>query len=429
MLAGAFLKEQPETRQPWPARLPFYYGWIILPSAALALFVSGPGQTYSVSQFVDPLIAEFSWSRTTISGLYTAGSLTAAGAMLGVGWLLDRFGARVMLTGIGLMMGLAAIWMSLISNQIGLYAGFTALRVFGQGSLTLVPSSLVALWFIRRRGKATALASLGMVASQAVFPPLIHTLITRIGWRDTWVVLAIIVWVIVIPVAIVLIRRSPESVGLRPDGVKASAAGEQHIAGSEQDYTLREALRTRSFWLVLIASAPQSLLTTALVFHQAAVFDSRGLTSGMSAAVLAVMGPVSLGGTMVGGFLADRVPNRYLLLAGQAMLVVSTLLILVMTELWQAFVYGAVVGFASGGLITISAVIWPAYYGRRHLGSIRGAATTSMVAGAALGPLPFAFAFEVLGSYTSVLTVFLVFPVVSVAAAYFARPPQQRTQV
>jgi len=417
------LHQKIEKRQPWPARLPFYYGWVILPSAGLALFVSGPGQTFSVSQFVDPLIAEFGWSRTTVSGLYTAGSLTAAGAMLGIGWMLDRFGARVMLTGIGLTMGLAAIWMSMVSNQIGVYAGFTALRVFGQGSLTLVPSSLVALWFIRRRGRATALAGLGMVLSQATFPPLIHILITRIGWRDTWVVLAIIIWTVLIPVAIVLVRRSPESVGLLPDGAIGQKAGEKLTIGSEQDWTLGEALRTRTFWLVLIAIAPQSLLTTALVFHQAAVFDSRGLSSAMSAAVLAVMGPVSLVGTMTGGFLADRMANRHLLLAGQALLLVGVLLVLTMSTAWQAFVYGAIVGFASGGIMTVSAVIWPAYYGRRHLGSIRGAATTSMVAGAALGPLPFAFAFEAFGAYTRVLAVFIMFPVVSLVAAYFARPP------
>jgi len=337
--------------------------------------------------------------------------------------MLDRFGARVMLTGLGLAMGLAAIWMSMVSNQIGVYAGFTALRVFGQGSLTLVPSSLVALWFIRRRGRATALAGLGMVLSQATFPPLIHILITRIGWRDTWVVLAIIIWTVLIPVAIVLVRRSPESVGLLPDGAIGQKAGEKLTIGSEQDWTLGEALRTRTFWLVLIAIAPQSLLTTALVFHQAAVFDSRGLSSAMSAAVLAVMGPVSLVGTMTGGFLADRMANRHLLLAGQALLLVGILLVLTMSTAWQAFVYGAIVGFASGGIMTVSAVIWPAYYGRRHLGSIRGAATTSMVAGAALGPLPFAFAFEAFGAYTRVLALFIVFPVVSLAAAYFARPP------
>ncbi len=111
----------------WPARLPFFYGWVILPTAALALFVSGPGQTFAVSMFVDPLIDEFGWSRTSVSGLYTAGSLSAAGAMLGVGWLLDRFGARVMLAGVGLLMGVATLWMSTVSSQLELLRRYGAL--------------------------------------------------------------------------------------------------------------------------------------------------------------------------------------------------------------------------------------------------------------------------------------------------------------
>jgi len=422
--------------RPWPARFPFFYGWVILPSAALAMFVSGPGQTFSVSQFVDPLIDEFGWSRTTISGLYTAGSLTAASSMLAIGWLLDRFGARIVLAGVGLMLGLAALWMSEVSNQLGVYAGFTALRIFGQGSLGLVPSSLVALWFVRRRGRATALAGLGMVASQAVFPPLIHTLITQIGWRDTWMVLGIIVWVVLIPVAVLLVRRTPESVGLHPDGAASQTTQafeaptdidrEAPVVHSTGDWTLREALRTRTFWLVFGAAGSQSLVTTALVFHQAAVFDSRGLSAGVSAAVLSVMGPVSLAGTMIGGFLSDRIPNRLLLVAGQIILGLGIILAIVMTETWQAVIYGGVVGFSSGGVITVAAVIWPNYYGRKHLGSIRGAAAMAMVAGAALGPLPFALTFGLTGSYASTLAIFMAFPALSLVAAMFALPPRRR---
>lgn len=422
----------PAERRPWPARLPFFYGWIILPAAALATFVSGPGQTFSVSLFVDPLIDEFGWSRTTISGLYTAGSLTAASSMLAIGWLLDRFGARVVLAGVGVMLGLAALWMSEVSNQIGVYAGFSALRMFGQGSLGLVPSSLVALWFVRKRGRATAIAGLGMVASQAIFPPLIHTLNTQIGWRQTWVVLGIIVWSVLIPVAVVFVRRTPESVGLLPDGatapqVIAEADIPSTIAQGTDDWTLREALRTRTFWLVFVAAGSQSLVSTALIFHQVAVLDSRGLSAGVSAAVLSVMGPVSLAGAMAGGFLSDHFPNRLLLLAGQAILGIGMLLAMVMTETWQALIYGGVIGFSSGSVITVAAVIWPNYFGRKHLGSIRGAATMAMVAGAALGPLPFALTFDLTESYRSVLVIFMVFPAVSVVAALFAVPPKRKT--
>jgi len=401
------------------------------------MFVSGPGQTFSISLFVDPLIDEFGWSRTAISGLYTAGSLTAASSMLGIGWLLDRFGARVVLPGVGLMLGLAAMWMSEVSNQLGVYAGFSALRMFGQGSLGLVPSSLVALWFVQKRGRATAIAGLGMVASQALFPPLIYTLNAQIGWRQTWVVLGVIVWVVLIPVAVVFVRRTPESVGLLPDG--ASPASPSLVAQAPEgiarqsaspigqgDWTLREALHTRTFWLVFLAAGSQSLVSTALVFHQVAVLDSRGLSAGVSAAVLSVMGPVSLAGAMVGGFLSDHFPNRMLLLAGQAILGVGVLLAMAMTETWQALIYGGVIGFSSGSVITVAAVIWPNYYGRKHLGSIRGAATMAMVAGAALGPLPFALTFDLTGSYTSTLLIFMAFPALSMGAALCAIPPKRR---
>jgi len=420
-----------EVGRPWPARLPFFYGWVILPAAALAIFVSGPGQTYSVSQFVDPLIEEFGWSRTAIAGLYTAGSLTAAATMIGIGWLLDRLGARLMLVGIGICLGLAALWMSNVGNKTEVYVGFAALRIFGQGSLGLIPSTLVALWFVRKRGRATAIAGLGMVASQAVFPPLIHTLITHIGWRDTWVVLAVVVWVLLVPVAVFIIRRSPESVGLRPDGLVAPSTPSPADAPPAQieGWTLGESAHTLTFWLVMVTAASASLVTTAFVFHQAAVFDSRGLSAGVSAAVLSVMGPMSLGGAFAGGFLADRYPNRFLLLAGQALIVVGALLALTMSSTWQAFAYGAVIGFASGGLITVNAVVWPNYFGRRHLGKIRGAAIAASVGGAALGPLPFAVAFDLLESYSTVLALFMVFPAVSMIAAILAEPPRLREPI
>ncbi len=408
----------------WPARLPFFYGWVILPTAALALFVSGPGQTFAVSMFVDPLIDEFGWSRTSVSGLYTAGSLTAAGAMLGVGWLLDRFGARVMLTGVGLLMGVATLWMSTVSSQLELYAGFAALRLLGQGSLTLIPTALVAIWFVRKRWRATGLAGLGMLAGQVTFPPLILVLISNFGWRGAWVGLAVVVWAALLPASVLLVRRSPESVGLRPDGDPAPARPDAVGGnGGPADWTLRRAMRTRAFWLLLFASSSVSLVSTALVFHQGDVLGARGLGAGVSAAVLSAMGPALFAGVMVSGFLADRYPNRYLLVVSQLLLMGAMVLVMFLTTSWQALLYGATIGFAGGMSITVSAVIWPNYYGRRSIGSIRGAAATMMVAAAALGPLPLSLGFDLAGSYPPVLGIALVLPAASGVMAYAARPP------
>ena len=129
---------------------------------------------------MDPMIEDLGWSRTMVSGLYTAGSLTAATTMVLVGRLLDRYGARVMLVVVAVLFGFAAIWMSNVSHPLQVYAGFTAIRTLGQGSLTLIPTTLVALWFVRQRGRVMALHLLGATASLAFFPPFIHILISNL---------------------------------------------------------------------------------------------------------------------------------------------------------------------------------------------------------------------------------------------------------
>ena len=122
---------------------PFFYGWIVLAVAGLALFASGPGQTFSISVFIDPIIEDTGWSRTLVSGMYTAGSLTGALAMIFVGRLLDRYGARTMLVAVGFLFGIAVASMGAVRHPAQLYAGFVGIRSLGQGSLTLIPTTLI----------------------------------------------------------------------------------------------------------------------------------------------------------------------------------------------------------------------------------------------------------------------------------------------
>ncbi|PZC45647.1 MAG: Sugar phosphate permease [Chloroflexi bacterium] len=416
--------------RPWAARLPFFYGWLILPVASLALFISGPGQTYTVSVFVDPIIEDMGWSRTMVSSLYTAGSLTAALGMVMVGKLLDRYGARVMLTAVGILFGFAVMWMSRVGEPVHLYLGFAAIRALGQGSLTLIPTALVALWFIRRRGKATALASLGSVASQATLPPVTHLLISHLGWRHAWVALAFMIWGALLLPVLAFVRRSPESVGLQPDGNAASMRGSGQATvpatHSEVNWSLREAFRAPAFWLLLFAGSSQSLISTALVFHQVSLFASKGLDAGLAAVALTVMAIAVLAGIFIAGILTDKIPNRYVLASAQAIMAMGMLWTFLISEPWEALVYSGIMGVAGGLFITISAVIWPNYFGRKHLGSIRGVATTSSVAFAALGPMPFGLLFDLTGSYTIPILAFLALPAACAIAALLAFPPSKR---
>ena len=159
--------------------IPFFYGWVILFVAALVHFSSAPGQTYVSSIFIDHMIDDLGWSRTTFSSLYTAGSMTAAIFMVAAGRALDKFGARKTLTTLCLMMFLATFWMSGVDSLWKLFVGYALLRTIGQGSFGLVATTMVSTWFIRIRGRATAISSVGGAASLALFPFIVHILIER----------------------------------------------------------------------------------------------------------------------------------------------------------------------------------------------------------------------------------------------------------
>ncbi|MEE2656208.1 MAG: MFS transporter [Chloroflexota bacterium] len=421
--------QPPSGRSSLPTRVPFFYGWVILVSAILGMFASGPGQTYTVSVFLNPMLEELGWSRTLASGLYTAGSLTAAICVVAVGRMLDRYGARMMMAGVGIAFGLALLWMSTVSLPIQLYIGYAAIRTLGQGSLGLIPTTLVAIWFVRLRGRATALTALGTAGGQMVFPLLAHSFIATFGWRGAWIALAVVTWGLVLPIAVLLVRRSPESIGVLPDGdirleesTDPSPQSGTTTARSE-GFTLKQAMHTRSFWLLLYAGSSQSLIGTALVFHLISFFDTRGVGDGVAAVTLSIMAPLAMSSMFISGYLSDKIPNRYLLVVSQVGLAIAMLWALTIDASWQAYVFGGMLGFSAGFTMTTTAVIWPNYYGRAHIGSIRGVATSGMVAAAALGPLPFGIAFDITDSYSTVIVLFLAMPVTCAFAALLALPP------
>ena len=241
--------------------------------------------------------------------------------------------------------------------------------------------------------------------------------------------LGFIIWAVVILPSLLLVRRSPESVGLLPDGDSAAAtvSGGANRVPIETNFSLREARATRSFWLLVFAGSSQSLISTALVLNHFSVMGSRGIDKVMAAYILGVIAPLAIVGAFIAGFLADRLPNRYLLVVGQGLLCLAMLFILVISQAWQGFIYTGILGLAGGLFMTTNSVIWPNYYGRTYLGSIRGVVTTSMVAFAAAGPLPFGFLFDLYRQgYTLPILVFVALPVACGIAAFFAYPPQRK---
>ncbi len=408
---------------------PFFYGWAIVVISALGLFFSGPGQTYSVSTFINSYILEFGWSRSFVSSLYSTGTLFAGFTFYIIGKLIDTKGHRFMFPLIALLFGVACIWMSLVFSPVMLLIGFFLIRLLGQGSMTLVSSTLVPQWFILKRGRALSLMSLGGVLGSAILPPFNTWIIATWGWRAGWQIWGVLLLLFMAPLARLLVRNKPEDVGLLPDNRRGSAQTIQETPNEAYSWTLAEAKRTRAFWLLLFTMFVSSMVNTGLVFHMVSILGEQGLVPSVAALVLSLIAVVALPSTFIAGYLLDRVKSPTLIIAavfgGQVLLMIW----LAYTRSVQAaIVFGVARGIVAGFEGISFNAIWPAYYGRSHLGSIRGFSMSIMVIASAFGPLPFGIAYDLFTGYTEIIWVMLTFPVLAVVAGIYATKPDYVSQ-
>lgn len=410
-----------------PFKPPFFYGWVIVGISALVSFFSGPGQTYGVATFVDSYITEFGWSRSLVASLYSAGTLLAGFFVGVIGGFYDRYGHRIMTALIIAAFGIACLWMSFVNSVIMLFAGFFLIRLLGQGSMSLSSRTLPPQWFLSNKGKALSIVSLGGTISFAVLPPLNTWLIQTFGWQFGWRFWTILLWVFMIPTTYYFIRNRPEDVGLRPDNrMTNDETDEVDLVEIEEDsWTVKETIQTQSFWLLLYCSMVTGAIATGLVFHQLSIMEQVGLSPMVGALILSSMSIVSLPVSLIAGPVADKIPARYLLALAEGLLAVSLITLLFTNSVQTAVLYGVLLGVSDGLTMLIGSFIWPDYFGRKHLASIRGVTMMAGVIGTALGPLPLGYSYDRLGGYQPILLIFLVFPLLAIIAALLATPPKK----
>jgi len=402
-----------------------FYGWVMVLVSSLIIFFSGPGQTYSVSVFIDSYINEYGWSRSVVSGMYSLGTFCAGMLMGFVGRLFDRFGHRRMTAAITLVFGLACVWMSLVTSVPMLLIGFFLVRLLGQGSMSLCSVTLPPQWFIKRRGVAIGVVSIGGGLSLAILPPLNIWIIQNYGWRMSWWTWAVLLWVVMAPLSYLLIRDTPEEVGLLPDNEEAPRITEGEDTAVDDSWTLREAMRTRAFWCIIYTMVVPSAIITGLIFHQISILAQAGLDPGTAALVSSLMSVVRLPVALLAGPIADRVQLRYLVAFSQALMLGSMAALYMADSVTLVMVYGVLVGIQMALQGIVGGVIWPDYFGRRHLSTIRGVTMMAGVIGSALGPLPYGVAYDVFGGYSEALLASIAFPVLGVLAGLLAVKPRR----
>ena len=390
--------------------------------AGFTLFFSGPGQTFSVSMFIDSYINDFGWTRSTVSGMYSMGTLMAGMTMGVMGGLFDKHGHRKMGTAVAILFGFALIYMSTISTVPMLLLGFFLIRLLGQGGMSLIGTTLVPQWFIKKRGRAISIVSVFGALSLATLPPINTWIIQNFSWQTGWRAWAIVTWLVVAPTIYFFIRTRPEDVGLNPDN-EAQVMVDGTGVFEEVSWTLKEAMRTRAFWMILYSVIVPSAIITGCIFHQISILGQAGLSPGNVALISGVTSIIRLPLILVAGQLADRIQLRYLLAASQGVLFVMLAALYVANSVPLVMVYGVLMGTQMALQGLVMGVIWPDYYGRKHLSTIRGTTMMAGVIGSALGPLPFGFAYDVFGGYTEVVIASMLFPLIGTAFALLAKKP------
>ncbi len=423
-----------------PVSRRYFPGWTMLGIAAAAQYLSAPGQSYSVAVFKDPMRSGLGLTEIEFSAAYGFATVLSACLVPLIGRQLDRFGARIILPLIGAALGVSCFCMSLVGSLPGLYLGFTFVRSFGQGALTLASIWLVGEWFERRRGMATAIAGLGGGLSVMTVPLCAHWLINGFGWETTWTIMAAIVAGLLVVPGALLIRDRPEDLGLRPDGIEPDQTEPDNAADADEldpgaaalakieaeSWTVPEVLRDPTFWKLLTVPATAALVGTGLIFHQVALLGSRGVPATWALALLSVQAVFATTMTFPAGWATDRFPSRYILFFAMLVLSAANLLALTLPVIWLVVAYSLLLGLQGSIFRSTAAVVWINYYGRLHQGAIRGMAWSVMILASALGPLPVAVSIDKWNSYDPVLYLFITLPLLAAAAVWSAHPPQKK---
>ena len=421
-------------------RTPFYYGWVILGAAGSAMFVRNAAASLTIAVFVYPLSEELGWSRTLISGAAAAGGLAATFMSPMVGRLIDRYGARTVLTVSILLLCASTMllrWSDITLTVMGatipwvFYIGYATGRVIFSSPVQIGAAVVVSRWFIRLRGRTNGILNMSHSVGMVLFPLIASIIIVQSGWRDAWFVLSVLVFVAaLLPVAI-LISERPEDLGLRPDGdlEDDSARDGDSVAQSEvaeePEWTAEEAKRTATLWLIALATGLLFLMQAGTNTHSAAFFQDQGL-----GAVIAGFGisfnAIFLGvGSVVWGIVVEKVPVRFVMAAVALVMAAASFLFTTTNTAVEALAYSAIFGFGLGGMLTVPPVAYADYYGRRSLGTIRGITEPFTTFGQAVGVMipgivfdyissesymPFFYAAGSVGILTALISLFATQP-------------------
>jgi MFS family permease len=391
-----------------------FYGWWVV-SICFVINAFGIGTFfYGFSTFFNPMVKEFGWSRTLMSGVYSLSRLE--GGLEGpiAGWLIDRFGARlIMLAGISLA-GLGFILLSFVHDPVSLYLifGLTLSLGYNLGYVNGT-NAAVAKWFIKKRSRAISILTVGNGIGGAVFVPLIAWLILYVGWRKAAIILGVGTFLLPLPLSL-LVRGTPEEMGLKPDGEgplpkSASASGNgllqpadvsAAVIVEEEDFTVKEAVKTSAFWIYSLSMVLRACILSSIVVHQIPHLMDLGVSFQSASTVLGMMVLVSVPGRFIFGSLGDRYNKKMLLFFLCVLQAAGILIFIQANSAFLLYLFVILYGTGYGGAIPLSISLRADLFGRKNYATISGLTMTVTTIGTVTAPIVAGYLYDLTRSYT-----------------------------
>ena len=404
----------------------FYYGWTVVGVifvANLSAFAFNP----IFGLFITPLEAEFGWSRASLSLTLTFGTIFGAVMSPLLGGVYDRVGARRVMVFFSLAAAGLYVAISQANHlwQFYLFLGSVfALTVTGIAWMTT--GITINRWFVRRRGRAMGIVMMAASGSAAIFLPVITFTIATAGWRGAYLVLASAMLLLITLPAFVLMIDTPEKLGLKdhPE-LTGPGAGSDGSKKEGEAWTLRAAVRTRAFWLVMGAIMLGNFAVQGYFIHSMPHMEAVGFSRWMASGMLTAFFMVSMAAKFGWGFLIERIGVRWGMIICFLGIGVGIQILNLARTPAMLVVYAGFNGFMQGPFLQLIAMVWADYFGRQAISRIMGVVQPAIIISGSLGVYVGGYVFDLNGGYANFFYLATGCCVMSAGLFLICRPPRQ----
>jgi sugar phosphate permease len=404
-----------------------YRGWWVALAVSAIAYAESPFVNPVLGVLMNPLQDEFGWSRGLIAGGLSIGTLVGALITPVVGPLLDRHGGRVFMAGSCLVMATVLFLMAGMQNAWQYYLLYGLGRALVIGVVGVCCTVTIANWFIRNRGRATAIQLVGSRGGMALTPILTLLAVQGFGWRAACVALGCLTLTFGFLPALLVIRRRPEDAGLRPDGLapgeRLELVNRRGRRVSDARWPVRTVVRLPAFWLLVGGTSSIFAVSGAVNLSMIPHFEDRGLGAGVAVSVVTVWALMGVAGGMLGSEAVQRFGIRWPLVVSMFVTGGGLAWLIFVDSLWMAYAFAVVHGLAFGAQMPLSQVVYAEYFGRWTLGAIAGITAPAQWILGAGGPFIASSCYDLLGSYTVIFSAYVATSAVGGLLCFLARQP------